>query len=265
MLCIVCWSSLPETRRVPANRARPRGTDATAVRGPGATRAGADVRAAPARLSTWPNFPAAARSRARPRGTRRRRERIARMMFHCTLVPAPGSSTVAPGRAGGRLIELSTDVPDVPGTLTLRTPCPAATGPGELSVRGRPLAAMTVGTAPLVHGAVLVATWLCLRRRCCACWHRGRADSAARARGTAVLLAVHSGPGAGTARPAAAGQFPDRAQRDGDRHPGRRALPRARTAGHIGRCRHDRGPRQRQRDQRRRPEGADGHGDHGVH
>ena len=64
--------------------------------------------------------------------------------------PAAGSTP------DGQLIELSVEVPE---------PCPGADleaaiarryGTGGLSVRGAPLAAMTVGVPPLVQGAVLV-------------------------------------------------------------------------------------------------------------
>ena len=80
------------------------------------------------------------------------------MIYHCTLAPsslmqrAPAAGTTP----DGQLIELSVEVPD---------PCPGADleaavarryGTGELSVRGAPVAAMTVGVPPLVQGAVLV-------------------------------------------------------------------------------------------------------------
>ncbi len=80
------------------------------------------------------------------------------MIYHCTLVPSSlmQSAPAAGSTPDGQLIELSVEVPD---------PCPGADleaavarryGTGELSVRGAPVAAMTVGVPPLVHGAVLV-------------------------------------------------------------------------------------------------------------
>lgn len=71
-------------------------------------------------------------------------------MFHCTLVPAPGSALT------GEPVELAIAVPAECGGLALQEAVSRRYGTGELSVDGRPLAALTVGTAPLVHGAVLV-------------------------------------------------------------------------------------------------------------
>ena len=138
------------------------------------------------------------------------------MIFHCTLMPdvrmqrplVPG--TVMPGTAmpstvvpsptpDGPLVELAVEVPD---------PCPGADleaaiarryGTGGLFVRGAPVAAMTVGAAPLVHGAVLIdaavlagGAGLAGGAAAAIPSGPGRADTAT------LLLAVHSGPAAGT-------------------------------------------------------------------
>jgi len=117
------------------------------------------------------------------------------MIYHCTLAPsslmqrAPAAGTTP----DGQLIELSVEVPD---------PCPGADleaavarryGTGELSVRGAPIAAMTVGVPPLVQGAVLVEG-AGLVTGSGAAFRSGPGQ-----RHTAtLLLAVDSGPGAGT-------------------------------------------------------------------
>ena len=86
------------------------------------------------------------------------------MIFHCTLVAGTlGQSTCGPGSTpGGRLIELAAEVPDACPGADLEAAIARCYGTGHLFVRGSRVAAMTVGTAPLVHGAVLVENF-------CAC------------------------------------------------------------------------------------------------
>ena len=132
-----------------------------------------------------------------------------RMIFHCTLVPstltqgAPMQSTPRSGsRPDGQLIELSVEVPE---------PCPGADleaaiarryGTGGLSVRGVPLSAMTVGVPPLVPGVVLVASAGPFNMSVATSRSGpGQPETAT------LLLAVDSGPGAGTLVALRRGQF----------------------------------------------------------
>ena len=137
-----------------------------------------------------------------------------RMIFHCTLALCtrlPGTDWQdAPLQRGprsgstpeGQLIELSVEVPD---------PCPGADleaaiarryGTGELSVRGAPVAAMTVGAPPLVPGAVLVETAVPVEtaglvRTAGPVETAGLVETAGPVETATLLLAVDSGPGAG--------------------------------------------------------------------
>ncbi|MCB5292638.1 FtsK/SpoIIIE domain-containing protein [Arthrobacter sp. SO3] len=107
------------------------------------------------------------------------------MMLHCTLVPAPGSElTSGP-------LELSIEVPaDCPGA-ELQAAISRRYGTGELTVDRVPLAALRVGRAPLVQGAVMVD---------------GTAPAAA-LDPAPLVLAVHGGPGAGLIFPLRRGRF----------------------------------------------------------
>ncbi|MCU1547518.1 MAG: hypothetical protein JWO29_469 [Arthrobacter sp.] len=104
------------------------------------------------------------------------------MMLHCTLVAAPGSALA------GEPIELAVDAPADCAGADLQAALARRFGTGELSLRGAPVAVMTVGESPLVQGAVLV----------------DGLPAAAHRVGTGqpepppLILAVHSGPGAGT-------------------------------------------------------------------
>ncbi|WP_427006797.1 FtsK/SpoIIIE domain-containing protein [Pseudarthrobacter sp. H2] len=113
------------------------------------------------------------------------------MMFHCTLVPAPGSALT------GNPVELAMAVPADCAGLALQEAVSRRYGTGGLSVDGLPLTALTVGTAPLVHGAVLVDGLPPSSPG------SGARDPAA----AALVLAVHSGPGAGTVVPLRRGRF----------------------------------------------------------
>ncbi|MGO4803631.1 FtsK/SpoIIIE domain-containing protein [Arthrobacter sp. 2MCAF15] len=120
------------------------------------------------------------------------------MIFHCTLVPrtlvpcglTPSVPTPPTPTSGstpdGQLIELAIQVPDRCPGADLEAAIARRYGTGGLSVRGAPVAAMSVGVPPLVHGAVLV---------------EGAAASGSvqgRPQAATLLLTVEGGPGAGT-------------------------------------------------------------------
>ena len=93
------------------------------------------------------------------------------MIFHCTLVPgtlASGTLMHERPRSGstpdGQLIELSVEVPDACPGADLEAAIARRYGTGGLSVRGAPVAAMTVGEPPLVQGAVLVESAVLVER-----------------------------------------------------------------------------------------------------
>ncbi|KUM38393.1 FtsK/SpoIIIE domain-containing protein [Arthrobacter sp. EPSL27] len=109
------------------------------------------------------------------------------MMLHCTLVAAPGS-----GLTAGPL-ELAVDVPARCTGAELQQALSLRYGTGELTVDRIPLAALTVGEAPLVPGAVLVDGL-----------DRG---SGARADAAGLVLAVHGGPAAGLIVPLRRGRI----------------------------------------------------------
>lgn len=113
------------------------------------------------------------------------------MMLHCTLVPAPGSALA------GEPIELAIDAPADCAGVELQAAVSRRYGTGELSLQGVPVAAMTVGEAPLVHGAVLVDGFPATTHRV----------EAAQPEPSPLILAVHSGPGAGTIVALRRGQF----------------------------------------------------------
>ncbi|WP_427130201.1 FtsK/SpoIIIE domain-containing protein [Pseudarthrobacter sp. S9] len=113
------------------------------------------------------------------------------MMFHCTRVRGPGSALA------GDPIELAVDAPADSAGAELQAAVSRRYGTGELFVQGVPVAAMTVGVAPLVRGAVLVDGFPATTQ-----------GSGAGQPGAALLiLAVHSGPGAGIVFALRRGQF----------------------------------------------------------
>jgi S-DNA-T family DNA segregation ATPase FtsK/SpoIIIE len=112
------------------------------------------------------------------------------MMLHCTLVAAPGSALA------GEPIELAVEVPPDCAGVELQAAVSRRYGTGELSLQGAPVAAMTVGEAPLVSGAVLVDGFP-------ASTHQARAGESE----PPLILAVHSGPGAGTTVALRRGRF----------------------------------------------------------
>lgn len=107
------------------------------------------------------------------------------MMLHCTLVPAPGS-----GLLTGPL-ELAIETPDPCPGAELQAAIARRYGTGELTVNRVPVAACTVGEVPLADGAVLV----------------DGAVPAATPDAAPLVLAVHSGPGAGLVVPLRRGHF----------------------------------------------------------
>ncbi|MGP4031332.1 FtsK/SpoIIIE domain-containing protein [Pseudarthrobacter sp. 1C304] len=108
------------------------------------------------------------------------------MMLHCTLVAAPGSDLTA-----GPL-ELAVDVPAPCSGAELQRALSRRYGTGELTVDRIPVAALTVGEAPLVPGAVLVDGIVGGGDR-----EKDRAARPAAGDAAALVLAVHSGPAAG--------------------------------------------------------------------
>ena len=105
------------------------------------------------------------------------------MTLHCTLVRGPGASRAGPP------LELTIEASPGSGGSDLQRALSTAYLAGEVSVRGVRLSALVVGVPPLVNGAVLVDGAGGPARR-------GN-DSPA----SALMLAVHSGPGAGTVLP----------------------------------------------------------------
>ncbi|GAA2141511.1 hypothetical protein GCM10009825_30080 [Arthrobacter humicola] len=147
------------------------------------------------------------------------------MIFHCTLVPGTAlHGTLTQGTHGsgstteGQLIELAVDMPAPCTGADLEAAIARRHGTGELFVRGAPVSAMTVGVAPLVPGAVLIDGAPSTRGSGLAgSGFAGTASpdgSSARSRPrpghpkpAMLLLAVHSGPGAGTVVALQRGQF----------------------------------------------------------
>lgn len=116
------------------------------------------------------------------------------MTLHCTLVGGPGS------RLGGRHLELTIEGPDgVQGALVAER-LAQAFGTGAVTVNGDDLCTVRLGIPPFVNGAILVdagAGPLGRRQR-----RRGCVDA-----GTPLMLAVHSGAGAGTLVPLRRGAY----------------------------------------------------------
>lgn len=112
------------------------------------------------------------------------------MTLHCTLARGPGAVR------SDAAVELTVRVrPGCPGTELGRAVA-RAFGTRELTVNGVPLETMTVGEVPLVNGAVLVDGGRMRARP------RPAPDASA-----TLLLAVHSGPGAGTILPLRRGSY----------------------------------------------------------
>ncbi|WP_354184936.1 FtsK/SpoIIIE domain-containing protein [Arthrobacter sp. UYCu712] len=111
-------------------------------------------------------------------------------MFHCTLVPAPGSTLT------GGAVELAVEVAGGCSGAELEAAISRRCGTGPLSADGVPVRSLRVGDPPLRNGAVLVD---------------GCLPAAAATPGVCgpppLVLAVHSGPGAGTLVPLRRGRF----------------------------------------------------------
>ncbi|SDK77500.1 FtsK/SpoIIIE domain-containing protein [Arthrobacter sp. ok362] len=148
------------------------------------------------------------------------------MIFHCTLAPrtlAPSTlvpstlmqSTPTSGSTPDvQLIELSVEVPEPCPGADLESAIARRYGTGGLSVRGVPLAAMIVGEPPLVPGAVLVENAVLVESAVLAEGAVLANTSGAASRPgpgrpetATLLLAVDSGPGAGTLVALRRGQF----------------------------------------------------------
>lgn len=114
------------------------------------------------------------------------------MDLHCTLVRSPGSE-----RAESP-VELTISAADgCPGTEVDRE-LSVGFGTRRLSVNGLPLPSLTVGRAPLVNGAVIVDGTVAPQKPP----NGPTADVPA-----SLLLAVHSGPAAGTVLPLRRGSY----------------------------------------------------------
>lgn len=112
------------------------------------------------------------------------------MTLHCTLARGPGAVR------SDAAVELTVRVrPGCPGAELGRAVA-RAFGTRELTVNGLPVDTMTVGVVPLVNGAVLVDGGRMRARP------RPAPDASA-----TLLLAVHSGPAAGTILPLRRGSY----------------------------------------------------------
>ena len=113
------------------------------------------------------------------------------MMLHCTLVAAPGSALLS-----GPL-ELAIEMPAACPGAELEAAISRRYGTKKLTVERVPVSAFAVGERPLVDGAILVDGAVLV----------DRAGPAATADAAPLVLAVHSGPGAGLVVPLARGRF----------------------------------------------------------
>ncbi len=103
-------------------------------------------------------------------------------MLHCTLVPAPGS------RLARDPVELSIEAPSGLAGGLVQEALARRYGTGALSVQGLRLSSLVVGEPPLVNGAVLVDGVAGIPRPA----------AAGVPAASALVLAVHGGPAAGT-------------------------------------------------------------------
>ncbi|MFF2315661.1 FtsK/SpoIIIE domain-containing protein [Arthrobacter sp. NPDC058097] len=119
------------------------------------------------------------------------------MQLQCTLVRAPGAVSAGSGSPAGP-VELTVAAPDGCPGADLEEELRRSFGTRGLTVAGLPLRGLTLGRPPLVNGAVLVDG------------HAGGAGSgpgAAAGPPAAVVLAVDSGPAAGTVLPLRRGTY----------------------------------------------------------
>ncbi|MFP3459404.1 FtsK/SpoIIIE domain-containing protein [Arthrobacter globiformis] len=119
------------------------------------------------------------------------------MQLQCTLVRAPGAVSAGSGPPAGP-VELTVAAPDGCPGAALEAEVRRSFGTGGLTVAGLQLRGLTLGRPPLVNGAVLVDG------------HAGSSGFVHGAAGelpSAVLLAVESGPAAGTVLPLRRGSY----------------------------------------------------------
>lgn len=114
------------------------------------------------------------------------------MDLHFTLVRGPGSAVAA-----GPL-ELTASVADGSSGAALDRELSRCFQTRRLTLNGLPISSLTIGQAPLVTGAVIVDGGQ---------HPGGRRDRPARDAPAALLLAVHSGPAAGTVLPLRRGSY----------------------------------------------------------
>lgn len=111
------------------------------------------------------------------------------MMLHCTLVRGPEAGSPDPP------LELTIEAPPGCAGLVLLQALERDYRAGELSVSGLPLSRLVLGVPPLVTGAVIVDG------------AGARLSEIAEGRATTLLVAVHSGPAAGTVVPLRRGTY----------------------------------------------------------
>ncbi|MBT2522728.1 FtsK/SpoIIIE domain-containing protein [Arthrobacter sp. ISL-28] len=114
------------------------------------------------------------------------------MDLHCTLVRSPGSELAESP------VELTISAVDGCSGTELDRELSYGFGTRRLTVNGLPLPSLTVGRAPLVNGAVIVDGTVVPQRP-----GKGPAADVP----ASLLLAVHSGPGAGTVLPLRRGSY----------------------------------------------------------
>ena len=111
------------------------------------------------------------------------------MTLHCTLVRGPHAASPGPP------LELTVEAPHGSSGLGLQQAIERQYGVGELTVCGLPLSRLVPGTPPLINGAVLVDG------------AGEQATHTADTKDAALLIAVHSGPAAGTVLPLRRGTY----------------------------------------------------------
>lgn len=111
------------------------------------------------------------------------------MTLHCTLVRGPDAGSPGPP------LELTIEAGQGTAGLIVQEAIAERFGTGELTVRGLPLTELTVGVPPLVTGAVIVDG------------AGDRPPATGDATDTGLLIAVHSGPAAGTVLPLRRGTY----------------------------------------------------------
>ncbi|WP_209748289.1 MULTISPECIES: FtsK/SpoIIIE domain-containing protein [Micrococcaceae] len=111
------------------------------------------------------------------------------MTLHCTLVRGPDAGSAGPP------IELTIESPPGGAGLVLQQALERDYGTGQLSVSGLPLSGLILGAPPLVNGAVIVDG------------AGERPPEVGDGRSATLLIAVHSGPAAGTVVPLRRGTY----------------------------------------------------------